>query len=103
MCVCACKECQRSKKKKKKEAPKQKKSLKPPNKQRTPNPIQSCFWTQYFKLCKVQYSKEDLIYTYQDMVVLIPFFYILQIKRADLEPEILSSTEETELFYNRGI
>ncbi|KAM9611787.1 sideroflexin-4 isoform 1-T1 [Morphnus guianensis] len=25
------------------------------------------------------------------------------IKRADLEPEILSSTEETELFYNRGI
>ena len=41
--------------------------------------------------------------TYQDMVVLIPFFYTLQIKRADLEPEILSSTEETELFYNRGI
>ncbi|KFR13251.1 Sideroflexin-4, partial [Opisthocomus hoazin] len=26
-----------------------------------------------------------------------------EIKRADLEPEILSSTEETELFYNRGI
>ncbi|KAJ7397373.1 hypothetical protein BTVI_136127 [Pitangus sulphuratus] len=26
-----------------------------------------------------------------------------KIKRADLEPEILSSTEETELFYNRGI
>ncbi|NXP54833.1 SFXN4 protein, partial [Heliornis fulica] len=26
-----------------------------------------------------------------------------QIKRADLEPEIASSTEETELFYNRGI
>ncbi|NWI64865.1 SFXN4 protein, partial [Todus mexicanus] len=25
------------------------------------------------------------------------------IKRADLEPEIVSSTEETELFYNRGI
>ncbi|KAM9549465.1 sideroflexin-4 [Guaruba guarouba] len=25
------------------------------------------------------------------------------IKRADLEPEILSSTEETEFFYNRGI
>ncbi|KAM6066831.1 sideroflexin-4 isoform 2-T2 [Chlamydotis macqueenii] len=26
-----------------------------------------------------------------------------EINRADLEPEILSSTEETELFYNRGI
>ncbi|NWH47071.1 SFXN4 protein, partial [Fregata magnificens] len=26
-----------------------------------------------------------------------------EIKRADLEPEILSSTEEMELFYNRGI
>ncbi|KAM6346983.1 sideroflexin-4 isoform 3-T3 [Alca torda] len=26
-----------------------------------------------------------------------------EIKRADLEPEIQSSTEETELFYNRGI
>ncbi|XP_071420229.1 sideroflexin-4 [Pithys albifrons albifrons] len=26
-----------------------------------------------------------------------------QIKREDLEPEILSSTEETEFFYNRGI
>uniref|UniRef100_A0A8C6J9P9 Uncharacterized protein n=2 Tax=Melopsittacus undulatus TaxID=13146 RepID=A0A8C6J9P9_MELUD len=26
-----------------------------------------------------------------------------EIKRADLEPEILSSTEETEFFYNRGI
>ncbi|RMC11330.1 hypothetical protein DUI87_11449 [Hirundo rustica rustica] len=26
-----------------------------------------------------------------------------KIKRADLEPEILSSTEETEFFYNRGI
>ncbi|GAB0191976.1 sideroflexin-4 [Grus japonensis] len=26
-----------------------------------------------------------------------------EIKRADLEPEIVSSTEETELFYNRGI
>ncbi|KFV78083.1 Sideroflexin-4, partial [Struthio camelus australis] len=26
-----------------------------------------------------------------------------EIKRADLEPEILASTEETELFYNRGI
>ncbi|KFQ23876.1 Sideroflexin-4, partial [Merops nubicus] len=26
-----------------------------------------------------------------------------EIKRADLEPEILSSTEETELFYNKGI
>ncbi|NXH19013.1 SFXN4 protein, partial [Bucco capensis] len=26
-----------------------------------------------------------------------------EIKRADLEPEILSATEETELFYNRGI
>ncbi|KAK0684119.1 SFXN4 protein, partial [Pygoscelis papua] len=26
-----------------------------------------------------------------------------EIKRADLEPEILSSTDETELFYNRGI
>ncbi|XP_054063341.1 sideroflexin-4 isoform X3 [Rissa tridactyla] len=26
-----------------------------------------------------------------------------EIKRTDLEPEILSSTEETELFYNRGI
>ncbi|XP_027746681.1 sideroflexin-4 [Empidonax traillii] len=26
-----------------------------------------------------------------------------EIKRADLEPEILSSTEEPELFYNRGI
>ncbi|NXY15318.1 SFXN4 protein, partial [Atrichornis clamosus] len=26
-----------------------------------------------------------------------------EIKRADLEPEILSSTEETELFYHRGI
>uniref|UniRef100_A0A8C4U3E2 Sideroflexin 4 n=1 Tax=Falco tinnunculus TaxID=100819 RepID=A0A8C4U3E2_FALTI len=26
-----------------------------------------------------------------------------KIKRADLEPEILTSTEETELFYNRGI
>ncbi|NWI95685.1 SFXN4 protein, partial [Pitta sordida] len=26
-----------------------------------------------------------------------------EIKRADLEPEILSSTEETELFYNRGV
>ncbi|XP_025924128.1 sideroflexin-4 isoform X1 [Apteryx mantelli] len=26
-----------------------------------------------------------------------------EIKRADLEPEILSSTEEAELFYNRGI
>ncbi|NWH79088.1 SFXN4 protein, partial [Piaya cayana] len=26
-----------------------------------------------------------------------------EIKRADLEPEILSSTEETVLFYNRGI
>ncbi|XP_074763928.1 sideroflexin-4 [Athene noctua] len=26
-----------------------------------------------------------------------------EIKRADLEPELLSSTEETELFYNRGI
>ncbi|NXI90591.1 SFXN4 protein, partial [Psophia crepitans] len=26
-----------------------------------------------------------------------------EIKRADLEPEIASSTEETELFYNRGI
>ncbi|XP_074963388.1 sideroflexin-4 [Phalacrocorax aristotelis] len=26
-----------------------------------------------------------------------------EIKRADLEPEILSSTEETKLFYNRGI
>ncbi|XP_062436633.1 sideroflexin-4 [Rhea pennata] len=26
-----------------------------------------------------------------------------EIKRADLEPEILSCTEETELFYNRGI
>ncbi|KAF1421711.1 Sideroflexin-4, partial [Spheniscus humboldti] len=26
-----------------------------------------------------------------------------EIKRADLEPEILASTDETELFYNRGI
>ncbi|KFW07945.1 Sideroflexin-4, partial [Eurypyga helias] len=26
-----------------------------------------------------------------------------EIKRADLEPEIQSSTEETELFYNRGV
>uniref|UniRef100_A0A8C5UFS4 Sideroflexin 4 n=2 Tax=Malurus TaxID=55806 RepID=A0A8C5UFS4_9PASS len=26
-----------------------------------------------------------------------------EIKRADLEPEIVSSTEETEFFYNRGI
>ncbi|NXI37589.1 SFXN4 protein, partial [Galbula dea] len=26
-----------------------------------------------------------------------------EIKRADLEPEILASTEETELFYNRGV
>uniref|UniRef100_A0A803WDF5 Sideroflexin 4 n=1 Tax=Ficedula albicollis TaxID=59894 RepID=A0A803WDF5_FICAL len=26
-----------------------------------------------------------------------------EIKRADLEPEILTSTEETEFFYNRGI
>ncbi|NXG68158.1 SFXN4 protein, partial [Baryphthengus martii] len=26
-----------------------------------------------------------------------------EIKRADLEPEILASTEETEFFYNRGI
>ncbi|KAF1464708.1 Sideroflexin-4, partial [Pygoscelis antarcticus] len=26
-----------------------------------------------------------------------------EIKRADLEPDILSSTDETELFYNRGI
>lgn len=43
------------------------------------------------------------MYTLRYMVVVIPFFYTFQIKRADLEPEIQSATEETELFYNRGI
>ncbi|KFZ53364.1 Sideroflexin-4, partial [Antrostomus carolinensis] len=55
------------------------------------------------RLCKVQCSNEDSACAYQDTVVLIPSFHTFQIKRADLELEILSSTEETELFYNRGI
>lgn len=58
---------------------------------------------QYLNSCEVQRSKEDSACTYRAVVVLIPFFCALQIKRADLEPEIQSSTEETELFYNRGI
>lgn len=43
------------------------------------------------------------MYSLWDRVVVIPFFCMFQIKRADLEPEIQSATEETELFYNRGI
>lgn len=77
-----------------------KKSLKSRNKQRA---LSLKYWMQYLNLCKVQCSNKDLTFTYQAVVVLIPFFPTLQIKRADLEPEILSSTEETEFFYNRGI
>lgn len=67
------------------------------------NLLHSHHWINNFNLWKVQCSDEDLTGGYQDMVVLIVFFCTFQIKRADLEPEIMSSTEETVLFYNRGI
>lgn len=68
------------------------------NKQ-TQIPFYCCFWIQCFGLCKVQYSGEDL----PGYDGVHSGFCIFQIKREELEAEILSSTEETVLFYNRGI